>query len=226
MGDYGGTLSTSRLTGDGQFTDKQIFTLTDKSADSCQIKACSRSQVTSVLDMGTNYCALKMLYCGSADGCKPVESDFSVSTEVTEKFSQSSIDLGACLQVAEEEEHATKVKAEEDEAARMKAAEQDEAALLGRPLSQDEPDSQVPPVGVNQPANPISTKQPQVNLLATNQALEQLGPSSQLFGSIVSVLFLFCVLSVSIVLARRLPMPLRDRENQSHNRQFNPRDNL
>merc|ERR1712166_1247670 len=121
MGDYGGTLSTSRLTGDGQFTDKQIFTLTDKSADSCQIEACSRSQVTSVLDMGTNYCALKMLYCGSADGCKPVESDFSVSTEITEKFSQSSIDLSACLQVAGEEEHATKVKAEDDE-----------AALLGR----------------------------------------------------------------------------------------------
>merc|ERR1712195_397584 len=140
----GGSYSASRRTGDGKYTDKMIFTLTPTagaSSSSCKLEACSRSQVFSLLDMGTNYCALKMLYCGSADGCKPVESDFSVSTEITEKFSQSSIDLGACLQVAEEEEHAAKVKAEEDE-----------AALLGRPLSQDEPDSQVPPVEVNQPA--------------------------------------------------------------------------
>ena len=128
--------------------------------------------------------------------------------------------------MAEEEEHATTVKAEQDEAARMTAAEQDKAVLLGRPSSQDEHDSQVPPVEVNQPANPISTKQHQVNLLASKQALEQLGPSSQLFGSTFPVLFLFCVLSVSILLVRRLLIPLRDRDNQSHNRQFNPQDNL
>ena len=102
---YGGTFSTSRVTGDGKYTDKQIFTLTDKS-DSCQIEACSRSQVTSVLDMGTNYCDLKMLYCGSKDGCKPVKSDFTVGAETTEKFSQASVDLGSCLKVAEEEPEA------------------------------------------------------------------------------------------------------------------------
>ena len=96
---YGGTFSTSRLTGDKKYTDKQIFTLTDASG-SCQIEACSRSQVTSILDMGTNYCDLKMLYCGSADGCKPVTNDFTVGGENTEKFSQASIDMGACLKVA------------------------------------------------------------------------------------------------------------------------------
>merc|ERR1712203_128233 len=89
---YGGTLSTSRLTGDGKYTDKQIFTLSP-AGDNCKIEACSRSQVTSYLDFGTNYCDLKMLYCGKADGCKPVENDFSVSAESTEKFAGSTVDL-------------------------------------------------------------------------------------------------------------------------------------
>ena len=42
---YGGSFSTSRLTGDGKFTDKQLFTLTRTGSGSCQIQACSRSQV-------------------------------------------------------------------------------------------------------------------------------------------------------------------------------------
>merc|ERR1712193_188815 len=96
---YGGTFSTSRLTGDGKYTDKQIFSLTP-SGSSCTIEACSRSQVTSILDMGTNYCDLKMLFCGSADGCKPVKHDFTLGTETTEKFSQSSVDMDSCLKVA------------------------------------------------------------------------------------------------------------------------------
>merc|ERR1712216_36294 len=97
---YGGDFSTSRLTGDGKYTDKQIFSLSG-SGDSCKVEACSRSQVTSVLDMGTNYCDLKMLLCGTADGCKPVKHDFSLSAETTEKFSQASVDMSACLKVAE-----------------------------------------------------------------------------------------------------------------------------
>jgi len=112
---YGATISTSRLTGDGKYTDKQIFTLTPVEAGGfavCRIEACSRSQVTSVLDMGTNYCDLKMLFCGKADGCKPVEEDFTVcvnredsgvcqTSETTEKFSQASVDLSKCLVAAE-----------------------------------------------------------------------------------------------------------------------------
>jgi len=95
---YGGTFSSSRVTGDGKYTDKQIFTLTAEGSG-CKIEACSRSQVTSVLDMGTNYCDVKMLICGSADGCKPVATDFTTSGETTAKFSQSSVDMGACLKV-------------------------------------------------------------------------------------------------------------------------------
>jgi hypothetical protein len=44
---YGGTFSTSRVTGNGEYTDKQIFTLTT-SGSSCLIEACSRSQVRDV----------------------------------------------------------------------------------------------------------------------------------------------------------------------------------
>jgi uncharacterized protein (DUF2147 family) len=98
---YGGTLSSSRLTGDGKYTDKQIFTLTPDGGN-CKIEACSRSQVFSIFDLGTNYCDLKMLYCGTADGCKPVDNDFTVNAETTEKFSQASVDLSACLKVSEE----------------------------------------------------------------------------------------------------------------------------
>merc|ERR1712232_364672 len=93
---YGGTVSTSRVTGDGKYTDKQVFTLTPD-GDTCKIEACSRSQVFSLLDMGTNYCDLKMLYRGSADGCKPVKNDFTVSNEKTEKFSLACVDLAKCL---------------------------------------------------------------------------------------------------------------------------------
>ena len=59
-------------------------------------------QVTSILDMGTNYCDLKMLICGSKDGCKPVSNDFSTGAESTEKFSSASVDMSACLKVLEQ----------------------------------------------------------------------------------------------------------------------------
>jgi len=96
---YGGTYSTSRVTGDGKYTDKEIFTLT-ASGSSCKIEACSRSQVFSIGDFGTNYCDLKMLYCGSADGCKPVLHDFTVGAETTQKFAASTVDLAGCLKVS------------------------------------------------------------------------------------------------------------------------------
>ena len=56
------------------------------------------------LDAGTNYCNLKMLFCGSHDCaggrcCKPLKHDFTTAGEQTEKFMQSSVDLGVCLKV-------------------------------------------------------------------------------------------------------------------------------
>jgi len=95
---YGGTFSTSRVTGDRKYTDKQIFTLEPEGmGGACKIEACSRSQVFSIGDFGTNYCDLKMLYCGSRDGCKPVLHDFTVRSEDTQKFAQSSVNLRSCF---------------------------------------------------------------------------------------------------------------------------------
>ena len=96
---YGGDYSASRLTGDGKYTDKMIFDLSDAGDGGCTIEACSRSQVFSIGDAGTNYCDLKMLFCGTADGCKPVKNDFTVSGEKTEKFAQSTVNLKGCLKV-------------------------------------------------------------------------------------------------------------------------------
>ena len=39
------------------------------------------------------------LYCGVAEGCKPVLHDFTTSGETTQKFSSSSVNMKACLRV-------------------------------------------------------------------------------------------------------------------------------
>mmetsp|Transcript_21063 Transcript_21063/g.37795 ORF Transcript_21063/g.37795 Transcript_21063/m.37795 type:complete len:189 (-) Transcript_21063:121-687(-) len=60
----------SRITGNGQYTDKFMLTFNPgESDDSCQLVACSQSQVFSVLDYSTNYCNLRNLYCSEGDGC-------------------------------------------------------------------------------------------------------------------------------------------------------------
>jgi len=79
--DSNNTIHTQRTTnpatsvGGQIYTDRQTFVLIDVGT-SCQIKACSESQGTSVGDFSTNYCDLRNLYCGSADGCSTVHSDF------------------------------------------------------------------------------------------------------------------------------------------------------
>merc|ERR1712187_301415 len=75
--------------------DKQIFTLTPN-VDSCDIAACSESQGTSMKDFSTNYCDSRNLYCGSADGCKPVLHDFT-STQSSVDASSGQSDFSACI---------------------------------------------------------------------------------------------------------------------------------
>eukprot|EP00420_Gonyaulax_spinifera_P036416 CAMPEP_0197872092 /NCGR_PEP_ID=MMETSP1439-20131203/2297_1 /TAXON_ID=66791 /ORGANISM="Gonyaulax spinifera, Strain CCMP409" /LENGTH=190 /DNA_ID=CAMNT_0043491063 /DNA_START=60 /DNA_END=632 /DNA_ORIENTATION=+ len=76
-------LTFSRLTGDRLYTDKMTFVLEPAGDAQCTIYGCSESQGPSVADFSTNYCNLRMLYCGSVDGCKPVLMDFtSVETFV------------------------------------------------------------------------------------------------------------------------------------------------
>jgi hypothetical protein len=89
-------VSASRLTGDGKYTDKMVFSLTD-AGGSCKIEACSESQVFSIGDAGTNYCNVKLLVCGSDQGCKVAKNDFTLGDETTSKKSQASVNMDACL---------------------------------------------------------------------------------------------------------------------------------
>jgi len=73
----------SRETGDGKYTDKFGFNLIpSKDGEGCEMSGCSESQVLSILDMSTNYCNLRSLYCNSSDGCNVVSSEL----DYTEKY--------------------------------------------------------------------------------------------------------------------------------------------
>ena len=74
-------LDIKRVTGNKRFTDKLTFTFSDfpGTKPACGIHACSESQVFSLKDFSTNYCNLRILYCGKEDGCVPVKHDLSVS---------------------------------------------------------------------------------------------------------------------------------------------------
>ena len=93
------TLAFSRLTGDRKYTDKMIFSFADGADGKCEMLACSESQVTSILDFGTNYCNLRMLYCGSADGCKPITHDFASVEQKVSTSAGNPHDLKKCLTV-------------------------------------------------------------------------------------------------------------------------------
>ena len=64
------------------------------SGDACTIEACSRSQVPSRYDDGTNYCNLKDLYCNSADGCAVATNDLTYEESVGDC---SASDFSQCL---------------------------------------------------------------------------------------------------------------------------------
>merc|ERR1739848_937550 len=82
LGTDNGVVQTQRTTnpatsvGGNVYTDKQTFALTTVDGG-CQIKGCSESQGGSFSDFSTNYCDLRNLYCGSADGCVSASNDFA-----------------------------------------------------------------------------------------------------------------------------------------------------
>jgi hypothetical protein len=78
-----------------KYVDKQTFTLTPN-GNSCDISACSESQGSSVKDFSTNYCDSRNLYCGRADGCKPVLHDFT-STQNSVDASSGQSDFSVCV---------------------------------------------------------------------------------------------------------------------------------
>lgn len=92
-------LSLQRRTGNGKYTDKLTFTFDKISPGKCKIQGCSESQVTSVADFSTNYCNLRMMYCGSADGCKPVTKDFAILESAVNPSIGAGKDPKACLVV-------------------------------------------------------------------------------------------------------------------------------
>lgn len=75
------TIQGSRQTGDGKYTDLFNFSFSDVADSSCQVVACSESQVFSILDYSTNYCNLRNLFCNSEDGCVPVQYDLDYTEE-------------------------------------------------------------------------------------------------------------------------------------------------
>eukprot|EP00308_Calcidiscus_leptoporus_P016876 CAMPEP_0119354388 /NCGR_PEP_ID=MMETSP1334-20130426/3392_1 /TAXON_ID=127549 /ORGANISM="Calcidiscus leptoporus, Strain RCC1130" /LENGTH=379 /DNA_ID=CAMNT_0007367921 /DNA_START=94 /DNA_END=1233 /DNA_ORIENTATION=- len=94
-----GRLSLQRLTGDKKYTDKINFVFADDADGSCHVQGCSESQVTSFSDYSTNYCNMRMLYCGSANGCHPVLGDVSVSETEVKPSTGAGDDPSACLLV-------------------------------------------------------------------------------------------------------------------------------
>merc|ERR1719491_2135589 len=72
----------SRETGDGKYTDLFGFELSSMEGGGCELKACSQSQVFSILDASTNYCNLRSLYCNSSDNCPVVNAEL----EYEEKY--------------------------------------------------------------------------------------------------------------------------------------------
>jgi len=103
-----GLVNTQRTTnpatsvGGNVYTDKQTFKLTSTDGG-CQVEGCSESQSASFSDFSTNYCDLRNLYCGSADGCATAKSDFT-SQEKSHKGSLGAgHDSSKCIVAAEVE---------------------------------------------------------------------------------------------------------------------------
>lgn len=98
-----GIVNTKRTTnpatavGGQVYTDKQTFILTGTDDGGCEIMGCSESQGFSIGDFSTNYCDLRNLYCGSADGCAPVSKDFTHSETSHTGSIGSGHDSGVCI---------------------------------------------------------------------------------------------------------------------------------
>ena len=93
-------IAFSRLTGNRKYTDKMTFHFQQTTTGGCSLYGCSESQVTSVADFGTNYCSLRMLYCGTHDSCKPVLHDFtSVETDVKTSSAGAQHRMDLCMKV-------------------------------------------------------------------------------------------------------------------------------
>merc|ERR1711974_475570 len=84
--------------GGKKYTDKQVFTLTpEQGGKQCRIEAFSASQGFSVSDFSRNHCDIRNLYCRSADGCKPISSDFTGKEVEVKPSLCASQDFSKCI---------------------------------------------------------------------------------------------------------------------------------
>lgn len=77
------------------YTDKQLFNLSPKGDDACDIQACSESQGTSVYDFSTNYCDIHNLYCDDAV-CKPFAGFSTTESNVSPRLGSGGRDPSRC----------------------------------------------------------------------------------------------------------------------------------
>lgn len=89
-------LLLSRLSDNGQYTDKVLFKFTGAGA-TCKVTGCSMSQGMSMMDQSTNYCNMRNLYCGSAERCCPMHRDFPWVEDKLEKLPAAGSDASVCL---------------------------------------------------------------------------------------------------------------------------------
>mmetsp|Transcript_11857 Transcript_11857/g.16078 ORF Transcript_11857/g.16078 Transcript_11857/m.16078 type:complete len:358 (+) Transcript_11857:85-1158(+) len=93
LSDDSDELQLQRTTGNGKYTDLINFIFDDTSS-SCSVSACSESQVTSIVDFGTNHCNIFVLFCGSNDNCAYVQNDL----DYTESINKCSDSTTSCFE--------------------------------------------------------------------------------------------------------------------------------
>ena len=89
-------VSLERVTGNKKYTDKIIFSY-EASGSGCVVSGCSESQVFSVLDSSANFCNLRMLTCGTSDGCVPVGTDYTSKVTDDQQSAGSAKEMTDCL---------------------------------------------------------------------------------------------------------------------------------
>merc|ERR1711920_59469 len=91
-------LDLQRKTADGKYTDKIVLQF-ESSDSTCVVKGCSESQVTSVMDFSTNFCNIRMLTCGSQEGCKSSGLDWTDKITENKQSLGSANSMSDCLKV-------------------------------------------------------------------------------------------------------------------------------
>lgn len=93
------TIELTRETANKKYTDKVIISLTEAGDKKCTLMGCSESQVMSVADFSTNFCNVRMLFCGTQEGCSAAGTDLTYTVDDVSKSFGASKKLADCLQV-------------------------------------------------------------------------------------------------------------------------------